>query len=71
MFKRKPQERKYEAKRASRNISSDIRDKVGAKLGINSAGRNLAKISYEINRNRKNLKALGITESDLKQLGIE
>jgi len=71
MFKRKPLKRKEEAKRASQNISSDIKDIVGAKLGINRAGRNIDKISYEINRNRKNLKALGITDSDLKQLGIE
>jgi len=69
MFKRKPQERKTEAKRASRNISSEeIRDKIGAKLGIKRDGRNLDKIAYEINRNRKNLKALGINESEVKTL---
>lgn len=77
MFKRKSTERKVEAKRASSDkktshiISSNIKDIVGAKLGIQRAGRNMDKIRYEINRNRKNLKLLKITESDLKELGIE
>ena len=72
MFKRKPTERKTEAKRATKNISSiDIKDKVGAKLGINRAGRNIDKIAFEINRNRKYLKQWGITDDDLKQLGLE
>jgi hypothetical protein len=69
-FKRKVTERKREAKRA--NISSiNVKDIVGAKLGINRAGRNIDKISFEINRNRKNLKALGITDEELKALGLE
>lgn len=69
-FKRKPTERKREAKRASKNITSDIKQIVGAKLGINRAGRNIEKISFEINRNRKNLKALGITDEELLLLGL-
>ena len=69
-FKRKVTERKREAKRA--NISSiNVKDIVGAKLGINRAGRNIDKISFEINRNRKNLKRLGITDEELKALGLE
>ena len=71
MFKRKPTERKTEAKKASKNISSNIKDIVGAKLGINRAGRNIDKIAFEINRNRKYLKEWGITNDDLKQLGLE
>lgn len=76
MFKRKPTERKIEEKRAEKKISSKditikVRDSVGAKLGINRAGRNIDKISFEINRNRKNLKALGITDEELKQLGLQ
>ncbi len=76
MFKRKPTERKIEEKRAEKKISSKditikVRDNVGAKLGINRAGRNIDKISFEINRNRKNLKALGITDEELKQLGLQ
>ena len=71
MFKRKPTERKTEAKRATKNISSNIKDTVGAKLGINRAGRNIDKIAFEINRNRKYLKQWGITDDDLKQLGLE
>ena len=69
-FKRKPTERKREAKRASKHITSDIKQIVGAKLGINRAGRNIEKISFEINRNRKNLKALGITDEELLLLGL-
>jgi len=72
MFKRKPTERKTEAKRVTKQISSiELRDKVGAKLGIHRAGRNIDKIAFEINRNRKNLKRLGISSDDLKQLGLE
>lgn len=78
MFNRKTTERvdktkmQLEAKRAEKHlVPINIKDKVGAKLGINQAGRNISKILFEINRNRKNLKALGITDDDLKELGFE
>jgi len=72
-FKRKVTERKREAKRAEKisSVTKDVKDIVGAKLGINRAGRNIDKISFEINRNRKNLKALGITDEELTILGLE
>ena len=72
-FRRKTTERKRDAKRAEKisGVTKDVKDIVGAKLGINRAGRNLAKISFEINRNRKNLKALGITDEELTILGLE
>lgn len=72
MFKRKPEGRKIEAKKASKKISSPNKlDDLGAKLGINIAGRNKDKIKYELIRNKKNLKALKIDESVLKEFGIE
>jgi hypothetical protein len=67
-FKRKSTDRKVEAKRASKNISSN--DIIGAKLGINRAGRNYDKIQFELNRNKHNLKQLGIDESALKEFGL-
>ncbi len=70
-FKRKPIQRRDEAIRAARNISSkDKLDVIGARLGINRAGCNYDKVKYEINRNRNNLKSLGIDESVLKEFGL-
>ena len=69
MFKRKSTERKVEAKRASKNITSNY-DIIGAKLGINRAGRNYDKLKFELNRNKRNLKRLGIDESVLKEFGL-
>ena len=73
MFKRKPEGRKIEAKKATKHegyISSTSYDTVGTKLGINRAGRNYHKIKFELNRNKRNLKALGIDESVLKEFGL-
>ena len=70
-FKRKPIQRRDEAIRAARNISSkDKLGMLGAKLGVNQRGCNYEKIKYEINRNRNNLKLLGIDESILKEFGL-
>jgi len=73
-FKRKPEERKREAKRATKKISSpDDNDKIGAKLGINRTGRNDVKIKFELNKIRHKphlLKILDITEQDLKNYGF-
>lgn len=72
MFKRKPEGRKTEAKRASKKISSPSKlDVLGAKLGINRAGRNEDKVKFELTRNKHNLKRLGIDKSVLKEFGIE
>ncbi len=71
-FKRKPIQRRDEAIRAARNISSkDKLGMLGAKLGINSAGRNYDKVKFEINRNRNNIERLGIDSSMLKEFGLE
>ena len=70
MFKRKSTERKVEAKKASKHISSNNYDIIGAKLGINRAGRNYDKLKFELNRNKRNLVSLGIDESVLKEFGL-
>jgi hypothetical protein len=72
-FKRKPTERKREAKRAEKISSPDNNDKIGAKLGINRTGRNDVKIKFELNKIRYKphlLKILDITEQDLKNYGF-
>jgi len=67
-FKRKPEDRKTEAKR-DKLISSNY-NSLGAKLGINRAGRNYDKLKFELNRNKRNLTLLGINESVLKEFGL-
>lgn len=70
-FLRRTKDRPKEAERAKKTFSYDVKDKIGAKLGINRDGRNMDKIRYEVNRNKKNLKILGINKDELKQIGIE
>ena len=72
MFKRKPEGRKVEDKKAEKYSFNDNKmESLGNKLGINSSGINYDKIKFELNRNKKNLKILGIDSSVLKEFGLE
>jgi len=72
MFKRKTEGRKTEGKKASKHSFKDDKlESLGNKLGINSSGINFEKIKYELNRNKHNLKLLGIDKSVLKDFGLE
>jgi hypothetical protein len=72
LFKRQPEARKVEAKKAQKVFNSNDIQGVANKLGISSAGNNIDKVKFELNKIRHKpnlLKELKITEADLKKYG--
>jgi hypothetical protein len=72
IFKKKSEERKVEAKKAKAVFNSDDFTSINKKLGLR-ANAPKEKIVFELNRlkNPRTRKALGLTEQDFKQFGID
>lgn len=72
LFKKKSEERKVEAKKAKAVFNSDDFTSINKKLGLRSNAPR-EKIIFELNRlkNPRTRKALGLTEQDFKQFGID
>lgn len=72
LFKKKSEERKVEAKKAKTVFNSDDFTSINKKLGLRSNAPR-EKIIFELNRlkNPRTRKALGLTEQDFKQFGID
>jgi len=72
MFKRKSSGRKAEAKKAKKIFNTDNINPINKRLGISSNAPK-EKIVYELNKikgNKRLLKQLSITESDLIRYGL-
>ncbi len=75
-FKRKPEERKKEAKKAKdKYVDSSELQNIANRLGISQHGANKEKIVFELHRLKSKSKAtwnaLNLTDKDFKKFGVD